>query len=393
MSTGPMAGIRIIDLSVMISGPLATMMLADQGAEVIKVETPAIGDLMRYLGSQRGGMTGIFANNNRGKKAITLDLKIPAGIEILHELVRSADVLVQNFRPGAAARIGIDFDTAHGVNPNLVYVSIAGFGQTGPYSNRRVYDNIIQAYSGFAAVQANPGDQRPVLLRNLACDKITAYAAAQAITAALFARATGKSSGQHIELAMLDAAIAFLWPDAAMDAALLADDTVRTPTIGSGYAVVEMANGFTANAFVSNTEFTAWCIAIGRPEVAHDSRFATIAARSANGRELAPLIREVMGQLDIGDYLAAAEREGVPAAPILGLVDLPADPQIQHNQIFTITEHPIAGPLREPRPAPQFSHTPAIVAGPAPMLGEHNDDIARSLGHDPDVLRRRGVFG
>ena len=197
-AAGPLDGIKVVDMSTMISGPLAAMMLADQGADVIKVESPGIGDIMRMLGSQKGGMTGIFANNNRGKRSIVVDLKQDAGADIVRRLA----------------------------------------------------------------------------------DKTTAYTALQAITAALFARATGKADGQHIELAMLDTAIAFLWPDGGMDAGLLDDDAIRAPTLAANYAVTPLADGFAAVSAVSDSEFSGLCAALGRPEIAEDPRFSNMPSRS-----------------------------------------------------------------------------------------------------------------
>src|SRR5262245_56025874 len=186
----PLAGVRIVDCSAVISGPLATTLLADQGAEVVKVEPPGAGDVLRAVGSPRGGMSGLFHVANRGKRSIALTLASEAGREILRQLVARADVFVQNFRPGVVERMGIGYDDLRRIRPELVYVSISGFGRSGPYASQRVYDNVIQAFSGMAAVQREGADPRP--LRQLACDKITALTAAQAISAALLARALGR---------------------------------------------------------------------------------------------------------------------------------------------------------------------------------------------------------
>lgn len=390
---GPLAGIRVLDMSVMISGPLAAMTLADQGADVIKIETPGLGDLMRLLGSQKGGLTGIFLNNNRGKRSLVVDLKSDDGLEVMRRLITGSDVLIQNFRPGAMERLGLGWDDVHEMNPDLVYVSISGYGPTGPHSKRRVYDQVIQAAAGYASVQTDPATGRPVLLRTLVCDKATSLTAAQAITAALFARERGLARGQHITLAMLDAAIAFLWPDAAMDAALLDDDVVRTGTIGSGYAVTELKDGFCAGGTVSDSEFQGWCAAIGHPELAEDPRFATTLDRVMNARELAPLLLAYALETELDDFLAAAEHHDVPASAINTLEDLVTDVQVVHNDVFVERDHPVAGRIREPRPAPRFSATPARVGRHAPLLGEHSDDIVRALGLDPVDLRRRGVIG
>jgi crotonobetainyl-CoA:carnitine CoA-transferase CaiB-like acyl-CoA transferase len=389
---GPLDGVKVLDLSVMISGPLAAMLLADQGAQVVKIESPGLGDLMRYLGSSRGGMTGIFANCNRGKRSLVLNLKEPRGVEVLKKLAESADVVIQNFRPGAADRLGIGYADLAAVNEDLIYVSISGFGPDGPYSGRRVYDNVIQAYAGFAGVQTDPATGTPATLRNLVCDKVTAYTAAQAVTAALFARATGKARGQHIELAMLDAGVAFLWPDAAMDIALLEEDAHRAPTIGSNYGVTAMADGYTVAAGVSDAEFAAICTSLGVPEVAEDPRFARLVDRSKNVTALVPIMREAAGQTSVADFVERADATGAPAAPVLRLEEVPEDPQVRHNAVFVERTHPVAGRMREPRPAPRFSATPADVGIPAAAMGQHSDDVVWEAGFDADELRATRVI-
>jgi crotonobetainyl-CoA:carnitine CoA-transferase CaiB-like acyl-CoA transferase len=389
---GPLHGVKVVDLSVMISGPLAAMMLADQGADVIKVESPGLGDVMRFLGTSKGGMTGIFANNNRGKRSIVVDLKQDAGRDVVRRLVADADVLIQNFRPGAMDRLGLGYDEVSALNPDLVYVSISGFGQDGPSSHRRVYDNVIQASSGLASVQTDPATGVPALFRTLVCDKITAYTAAQSITAALYARAVGHARGQHVELAMLDAGIAFLWPDSAMDAVLLDDDAMRAPTIGSYYAATQLADGFVAASAVGDNEFRGLCAAVGMPELADDERFSTLAARSQNAAEMVALMTDVASRQTCAAFLELAEQHDVPAARVASIAELPDDPQVRHNEVFVERHHPAAGRLREPRPAARLSATPQAVSDPAPMFGQHSDEIVAELGLDPAVLRAAGAI-
>jgi crotonobetainyl-CoA:carnitine CoA-transferase CaiB-like acyl-CoA transferase len=388
---GPLEGVRVLDLSVMISGPLAAMILADQGADVIKIESPGLGDMMRYLGSSRGGMTGIFNNCNRGKRSMVLNLKDPAGVKVLKELVKGADVVIQNFRPGAVDRLGIGWHDLSAVSSRLIYVSISGFGPDGPYRGRRVYDNVIQAYAGFAGVQTDPATGTPAVLRTLVCDKVTAYTAAQAITAALFARERG-AGGQHIELAMLDAGIAFLWPDAAMDLALLEDDAHRSPTIGSAYAVTEMADGYTVASAVTDHEFAGLCAAMGVPEMAEDPRFAKLVDRMRHLAELGPLMREAAARTSVADFVRGAEEHQAPGAPVLALGQVPDDPQVRHNEVFVERRHPVAGRIREPRPAPRFGATPAAPGAPAALMGQHTDEIVTELGLDAVTLRATGVI-
>jgi len=376
----------------MISGPWAAMTLADQGADVIKVESPGIGDFMRYIGSSKGGMTGIFVNNNRGKRSLVVDLKKPDGVKVLTSLIASSDVVIQNFRPGAVERLGIGYEQLRAVNEDLIYVSISGYGPDGPSSGHRVYDNVIQAASGLASVQTDPSTGEPALFRTLLCDKVTSLMAAQAISAALFARATGSARGQHIVLAMIDAAVAFMWPDSGMDAVLVDEDVRRTPTLAQNYAVTRMRDGFASIGVVSDDEFRGLCAAYGREDVAEDPRFATIGARTQNAADLVPLLVELAAAQDVDDFIPRAQAHDVPAAKVVSLNDLPREPQIVHNGTFHEREHPTAGRLREPRPAARFSATPARIGRLAPMPGEHSDDIVTELGFDPAALRSAGVI-
>ncbi len=391
-NTGPLQGIKVLDLSVMISGPLAAMMLADQGADVIKVESPGIGDFMRYLGSAKGGMTGIFVNNNRGKRSLVVDLKSEQGVAVLKKLAETADVVIQNFRPGAVERLGIGYEDLKAVNPQLIYVSISGYGPDGPDSGHRVYDNVIQAASGLASVQTDPRNGEPSLFRTLLCDKVTSLTAAQAISSALYARAAGNAEGQHIVLAMLDAAVSFMWPDSGMDAVLLDDDANRTPTIGQNYGITRLKDGFAAIAVVSDSEFRGLCHAYGRPELADDDRFATMAGRTLNASELVPLMTELSAQQSAEDFVKRAQSFDVPAASVVTLADLPQQPQIMNNEVFLEREHPVAGRIREPRPAARFSSTPAQAGGMAPTPGQHSDEVVAEVGLDAAALRTAGVI-
>lgn len=391
-SKGPLSGVKVVDLSVMISGPLAGMMLADQGAEVIKVESPGLGDIMRFLGTSKGGVTGIFANNNRGKRSLVVDLKQAAGLDVLKRLVATADVLIQNFRPGAMERLGLGYDDLAAINPDLIYVSISGYGPDGPNSHRRVYDNVIQAASGLASVQSDPVTGVPSLFRTLLCDKLTSYTAAQAISAALYARATGKARGQHLVLAMLDVAIAFMWPDSGMDAALLDDDVAHAPTIGSNYAITSLADGFVSASAVTDTEFRGLCAALGHPEIGDDPRFSNALSRIQNLGELVQLMSEHAAATTVEQFLRGAEQFDVPASRINSLAELPADAQVLHNEVFVERLHPSAGMIREPRSATRFSATPAIVSHHAPLYGQHSDEIVTELGLDAVALRAAGII-
>ncbi|MEY2463144.1 MAG: hypothetical protein QOH64_1282, partial [Acidimicrobiaceae bacterium] len=211
MSEGPLAGYRVVELATMITGPLAAMQLGDMGADVIKVEPPGLGDVMRYTGTSSGGMSALFATCNRSKRAIVLDLKTPAGVDAMLKLLDTADVFITNTRPGVTDRLGVGEPVVRARNPGIVYVSLSGFGTTGPYKDRPAYDNVVQAYSGAPIVQHDYLTGQPEPIRTFLADKITSYTAVQGVLAALLARERGHG-GQHIELNMLDAMLAFLWP-------------------------------------------------------------------------------------------------------------------------------------------------------------------------------------
>ena len=381
---GPLAGYRIIDVTQMLSGPMATMMLADQGADVIMVEPPSTGDLTRALGGGSRGMAPTFATINRNKRSVVLNLKDRRGIELLERLVAGADLFVQNFRPGVADRMGIGEAALRRIKPNLVYVSISGFGESGPYVHKRVYDPVIQALSGLASIQGDPVTGRPRMIRLIVPDKVTALTAAQAMTAALLARErTGE--GQHVRLAMLDAVIAFLWPEGM----------ARHTFIGSAPVVVrpdardlvfETADGYITVGAVSDAEWAGLTHALGHPEWLDDPRFQTPAGRVKHADARLELTAEVLKTRTSAEWLARLEAEDVPCAPVLSREEVIADAQVAANELIVESDHPQAGRMRQPRPAARFERTPAEIRSPAPLLGEHTDAVLTELGISPAQL-------
>ncbi|RMD81041.1 MAG: CoA transferase [Candidatus Dadabacteria bacterium] len=386
-SNGPLAGFRVVDASAVISGPLATMMLADQGADVIKVEAPGVGDPTRLLGATRGGITSLYLNCNRGKRAIVVNLRHELGRGVLSRLIQTADVFVQNFRPGVAERMGFGYEAVRELAPEIVYVSISGFGESGPLARSKVYDNVVQALSGMPAAQADPETGRPELVRNLVVDKATAYTVAQAVTAALLARERG-AGGQHVRVSMLDVALAFFWPDGMMNHTLLAPDALRIPPIGTIYRVYRAADGYITLAGLTDEEWAGVCRAIEREDLIEDPRFASAFARLSNMNALREVLAETLATRPVADWCERLAAHDVAHAPVLDFEEVHAHPQVQASEALLEREHPSAGPLREARPAARFSATPAPGGPPAPQPGEHTDAVLAELGYGGEEIRR-----
>jgi crotonobetainyl-CoA:carnitine CoA-transferase CaiB-like acyl-CoA transferase len=392
---GPLSGFVVVDASTMISGPRAAMLLADQGADVIKVEDPRGGDGTRGIGGGKG-LAPIFLVANRGKRSLALDLRQKRGVEVLLRLVARADVFLQNFRPGTAERMAIDEPTLRRARPELIYVSISGFGERGPYVHKRVYDPVIQALSGLASIQGDRQTGRPRMLRTIIPDEVSAVTAAQAVTAALLARERG-AGGQHVRLAMLDATVALVWPEAMARYTL-----VREGGAGAAHAgppqvrdlVFETRDGYMTAGVVSDREWEGLARAVGHPEWLLDPRFRTAANRVAHWDERLELMAGALATRTTADWIAALDAAGVPCAPILSRRELLDDPQLAANELISESDHPHAGRVRQPRPAARFERTPARIGRPAPLLGEHTDEILRGIGlSDPEIgeLRSSGV--
>ena len=380
--TGPLSGVKIVDLSVAISGPLAVGILADQGADVVKIEQPGIGDIARFVGVAHGGVSAMFQIANRGKRSVVLDLRDARAIDVLLDLCRDADVFVQNFRPGVAERMGIGYDDLRARRSDIIYVSISGFGDSGPLAHKRVYDNVVQAQSGLTYTQADPAVGEPQFLRQLAADKITALTAAQAISAALFARERGRG-GQLIRLAMLDAAIAFVWVDCAGNETLL-DNTSGRPSSAAGtMSLMRVADGFATATPLADSEFHGLCRSFGIDS--SDPDLATVGDRMRNPDKLRAALRKVNAEAattPLADAMARMEANDVPCGVAVAVRDLPHDPQVKANGLLSETTHPSIGRIQQPRTPARFSGTAAQHKPHAPTLGQHTDEVLRELGLD-----------
>jgi len=358
---------------------MATGLLGDQGADVIKVEAPGVGDLVRLLGRPREGITATFATTNRNKRSIILDLKEPGDLEAFRKLVATADVVVQNFRPGVVERMGIGEDDLRAIKNDLIYVSISGFGETGPYSGKRVYDPIVQALSGLATIQGNRGIGRPRMMRLVIPDKVTAITAAQAITAALLARErTGE--GQHVRLSMIDAMIALSWPEGFAGHTFVDEETDTPRNALAQDLVYETSNGWMTAGAVSDSEWQGLARALEHPEWLDDDRFKTAGGRVAYAKERLDQTAGVLKTRTTEEWLEKMDAEQVPCAPILPLRDVIRHPQIVENGLIVESDHPVVGRIRQPRAAARFDKTPTTLVRPAPTHGQHTNEILKELG-------------
>lgn len=389
-----MDGVRVVDLSIALAGPWATSMLADQGAHVTKVEPPGLGDIGRWVGVAVGGISAMATMVNRGKRSIAVNLQTDEGQAIVRRLVQDADVFVQNFRPGVIEKLGLAYETVREGNPDLIYCSISGFGPEGPYAHKSAYDPVVQAYGGLAFAQAGGHDMVPQLIRHTAADKITALTASQAISAALFARERGRG-GQLLHLSMLESVVNFVWADAAGNEVLRDADGSQPSSFARDQKLWPTKDGYVIAAPVSDGDVAGICRGAGvdgydAPEV------ATIVARRTNVEAFNELLRRVLeavSQMTTAEAIAGMEAEKAPCGAVLSPAELPEDPHVKALGILEDSVHPLAGRMRQPRPAARFEATPSTSGAPAPGLGEHTDAILGELGLSDRIaeLRAAGV--
>jgi crotonobetainyl-CoA:carnitine CoA-transferase CaiB-like acyl-CoA transferase len=381
----PLRGVRIIEATTNASGPMATGMLADQGADVIRLEPIGAGDPSRHVGGTRGGVSAYNAYLNRNKRSMAVDLRKPELRGPLLELIRSADVFVQNARPGALDRYGYGYDALHAEHPDLIYVSISGFGASGPAAHQRVYDPVIQCVSGFAAAQGAKGP--PELVRTIASDKVAALTAAQAISAALYARALGHVRGHHVELSMLDASLCFLWPEVYWNHGFVGSEGVQTkPLIAEFYRLLRTTDGFVTMIVVGDEEFRGACRGLEIPALRDDPRFQTLSDRFANYDALFSEFEQRAARFSSAELVARMDREGVPCAKVNTLDEVIVDPRVAHRGSVIEYEDPRAGRVRQARAAAIFDGEAIGVRRPAPALGEHTEELLRSVGCSSDEL-------
>ncbi len=385
-NTGPLKGVRVIELARVLAGPWAGQMLADMGADVIKIEHPNTGDDTRQWGppfveSKNGQDLGAayYHSANRNKRSITIDIKSPAGQETLRRLVATSDVLIENFKTGGLAKYGLDYESLREVNPKLVYCSITGFGQTGPYANFAGYDFIVQGMSGFMSVTGDP-EGHPMKAGIAIADLFTGIYAVTGIQAALIhAMKTGQ--GQHVDMALLDTQIAVLQNHAA-NFLVSGKDPKRlgnaNPNI-TPYEVFSVADGHLILAVGNDGQFHRLCALLGIPEMADDPRFSHNSARLKNRQEMNAKLSEETRKWNKQDLLIACEENAVPVGPINKISDMFADPQVIARGIKIELEDSRGNKIAGVRNPIVMSETPLRYEKPSPRLGEHTSEILKEL--------------
>jgi crotonobetainyl-CoA:carnitine CoA-transferase CaiB-like acyl-CoA transferase len=372
-------GVRVLDLSRVMSGPFCTAMLADLGAEVIKIEMPGAGDDSRHFGPFRDGESAYFMLLNRGKKSMTLNLKSDRGREILLALAQSSDVVIENFRPGVAHRLGIDYAALAALNPGLVYASISGFGQSGPLAGRPAYDLVVQAMSGLMDVTGQR-DGPPTAIGESMADVCAGMFAAWGISTALFARErTGK--GRHLDIAMLDSMFSMMLTVLGLQ--LYSD---RAPgRVGSRHPVTYPVDAFAASdghvvmVVSSDRAFGAFCKAIGEPALGQDARFRTNADRNAHEDALRAIIEAWTGERTSDEIVAVMDEAGIPAAPVLSVGDIADSDHIASREMISTVEHATLGAIPLVHQPVRFSGAERSFQRPPPGLGEHTRELLATL--------------
>ena len=380
----PLAGIEVIELSNMITCSLAAMTMAAQGAEVIKVEPPAMGDKMRPLGTQKNGVSGFFHNCNRGKRSLAIDLKSEAGVEAVKKLIARADVLLHNYRPGVMDRIGLGSDVLREINPKLIYVAVGGFGTEGPMADFPAFDHVIQGLAGFTDLQSSEEDSFDHI-RTFICDKVTAYTVCQAATAALLARAT-TNEGQHIDISMLHACISFMWPDGMMHRTLKDDDKFEMSPGSDYFQTINYSDGGVAVAPLADSHWEALLPMVGYPELIGTPLYASIGSRMTNMKQVVEVLKNPRVDIGVEKALEILVAADVPCSPCLKRDDLESSEQIKAIGALETYVTKAMGKLTAPTPPVLFEGKATSQAKASPLLGEHSASILEELGWTKDSI-------
>ena len=393
---GPLDGIKVLDLTRVLAGPYATMLLGDLGAEIIKIEQPGTGDESRNFGPFKNGFSLYFMSVNRGKQSVTLNLKTERGQAIFKQLLEQTDILVENFRPGTMEKLGLDYDTLKIEHPSLIYAACSGFGQTGPYAQQGAYDMIIQGMGGIISITGEP-DGPPVRVGTSISDITAALFTTIGVLSALHHR-NRTGNGQFVDVAMLDSLVAVL--ENAVVRYFATGEApkplgARHPAI-TPFEAFASADGHVIIALGNDTLWAKFCEHVNRKELISDERFRTNADRTENHDELFPILSEIMSHRKTDDWIDALGEIGVPCGPINTMDKVVSHPQVQAREMIARIAHQITGEVEVPGVPIKLSETPGDVDAPAPSLGEHTAQVLtgllKMLPDEVEALRRDGII-
>ena len=377
-SSKPLNGIKVLELSNMITCSLATMTMASQGAEVIKIEPTLIGDKMRPLGTQKNGVSGFFHNCNRGKRSLAIDLKSSSGVKAVTELASQADVLVHNYRPGVMDKLGLGSKDIRDINSQIIYIAVSGFGTKGPMANLPAFDHVIQGMSGFTDLQSSD-ENNFEFIKTFICDKVTAYTVCQAATAALFAR-TNTNKGQHIDISMLHACLSFMWPDGMMHRTLKDDDKIEMSPGSDYFQTINYSDGGVAVAALTNEHYEVLLPMLGYPEYVGMPLFSSIASRMTNMKEVNKALKNPKNDIGVEKALEILIAADIPCSPCIKRDEIELDEQIKAIGALETYVTEEMGKLTVTSPPVLFEGELASHAKPSPLLGQHGHEILTELG-------------
>lgn len=399
--TGPLAGIKVIELAHVMAGPTCGRMLADMGAEVIKVEKAPGGDEVRYdsMPNEPDDKTShAFMMLNRNKKSIVINLKTSEGKELLEDLLKDADVVIENYRSDTMDKLGFGWSRIEKDFPRIVYCAISGFGRTGPYASKGGFDLIAQGMSGLMSITGEEGGEAPVKVGPPVTDITSGVLAAMGVVAALFARqSTGK--GQFVETSLLEAGVIFTYWHSAM---AFATGTCPGPLgsahpLGAPYQAYQTSDGWITIGGASEANWRRLAALTGHETIADDPRFKTNSVRNANREALNEILAPVFKSRTTAEWMERLEQEGVPAGPILSVPEMLKDPQVAARDMVPVLQHPRRGDVPTIGFPVKFSETPAGIRSPAPDLGQHTREIMKDLGYSDDkiddLIKSKSVIG
>ncbi len=391
-ASGALAGVRVLDLSQVMAGPFCTMLLADQGADVIKVEPPD-GDSTRQMGGRVGTESPSFWAVNRNKRSIVVNIRDPRGVEICRRLAATADIFVENYRPGTLDRLGLGYEHLRPLNPGLIYASISGYGQTGPFAHRGGFDLVAQGESGIMSVTGVPGGP-PMKCGIPVCDLGAALFLCQAVLAAYIHR-TRTGEGQRVETSLLEAGIALsVWEAAEYFSTGRAPQPTGTAhRMSAPYQAVRCGDGYITVGAANQRSWERLCQALGLEALLARPEFATDGDRVRHSDALAGIIESVTVQQPRVHWLRVLEEAGVPGGPINGYPEVFEHPQVAAREMVQEVEHPLAGRIRQVGPAVKASATPPRIRRAAPLLGEHTARVLAELGYSPDAIEGLAAEG